>query len=79
MPGPEMRKRWLAHVCAAGLIASALPACTAVKPYERELLAHPAMQQPVWRAKARRDQHVFEVREASRGAGGAAGGGCGCN
>jgi hypothetical protein len=50
-----------------------------VKPYERANLADPIM-------KASRDpvsdsymHHVHEVREGSRGAGIATGGGCGCN
>lgn len=59
------------------LLASA--ACARVKPYERELLAHPAMQQPLHEGFARGDQHMFRVREASAGAAGEAGGGCGCN
>jgi hypothetical protein len=50
-----------------------------VKPYEREHLADNIMsfdRIPV--ATAYMD-HVFEVRNASRGATGAVGGGCGCN
>jgi hypothetical protein len=50
-----------------------------VKPYEREHLADPIMsfdRDPV--ASAFLD-HVYEVRNAARGATGAAGGGCGCN
>jgi len=66
---------WLVTITAAGSVAG----CVAVKPQQREILAHPAMQHPAWISKQRRDQHVFEVREASKGAAGAAGGGCGCN
>lgn len=50
-----------------------------VKPYERAALADPIMgtnRNPV--ASSYMD-HVYEVREASRGATGGAGGGCGCN
>ncbi len=50
-----------------------------VKPYEREHLADPIMsfnRDPI--ATTYLD-HVFEVREGSRGATGAVGGGCGCN
>ncbi len=50
-----------------------------VKPYEREWLADPLMsfsRDPVSDAYR---QHVFEVREAARGGGVRAGGGCGCN
>ncbi|MDO6565563.1 DUF4266 domain-containing protein [Alteromonas sp. 1_MG-2023] len=50
-----------------------------VKPYERSNLADPIMsvnRNPVAMAYMR---HVFEAREAARGADGGAGGGCGCN
>ena len=50
-----------------------------VKPYERQNLADPIMsfeRDPV--ASSYLD-HVFEAREAMRGAEGSAGGGCGCN
>jgi hypothetical protein len=61
----------------------ALGACSSmqpwVKPYEREHLADPIMsfdREPV--ATLFLD-HVYEVRNAARGATGATGGGCGCN
>jgi hypothetical protein len=61
-------------------LALALAAgCVRARVYQREILAHPAMQEPVSTAGARADQHLFEVREGSGGAAGAAGGGCGCN
>ncbi|HET8690595.1 MAG TPA: DUF4266 domain-containing protein [Steroidobacteraceae bacterium] len=50
-----------------------------VKPYERENLADPIMawnRDPVASSYM---LHVYEAREGSRGAAGAAGGGCGCN
>jgi hypothetical protein len=50
-----------------------------VKPYERENLADPIMafdRNPVSSSYL---DHVFESREAARGAVGSAGGGCGCN
>jgi len=69
-------------VCAL-VLAGALSACSPiepwVKPYEREHLADPIMafdRVPV--ATAFMD-HVYEVRNAARGATGAVGGGCGCN
>ena len=50
-----------------------------VKPYERDKLADPIMS-------FRRDpisssyiNHVYQAREAARGAEGGQGGGCGCN
>lgn len=60
-----------------------LSGCTGVepwvKPYERDRLADPVMsfdRDPVSGAYL---DHVHEAREASRGATGSAGGGCGCN
>jgi len=50
-----------------------------VKPYERANLADPIMsfdRDPV--SSAYRN-HVFQAREAARGAEGGQGGGCGCN
>ncbi|MEW8104014.1 MAG: DUF4266 domain-containing protein [Candidatus Thiodiazotropha endolucinida] len=50
-----------------------------VQPYERAHLADPIMsfeRDPV--ASAYRD-HVYQTREAARGAEGGGGGGCGCN
>lgn len=50
-----------------------------VKPYEREYLADPIMKFSRDPIADKHRQHVFEVREAARGAGKAKGGGCGCN
>ncbi|MCC6208178.1 MAG: DUF4266 domain-containing protein [Gammaproteobacteria bacterium] len=66
------------------LLAAILPlaACGVepwVKPYERANLADPIMsfsRDPV--SSAYRN-HVFQAREAARGAEGGQGGGCGCN
>jgi hypothetical protein len=53
--------------------------CVRVPPHQRERLAHPAMQSPVWTQQRKAERHFFEVREGSKGADGAVGGGCGCN
>ena len=73
----------LTRVAFALALVFAASACSPiepwVKPYEREHLADPIMafdRTPV--ATAFMD-HVYEVRNASRGATGAVGGGCGCN
>ena len=64
------------------LATMCLAACAVepwVKPYERANLADPIMsldRDPVSSAYL---LHVFEVREAARGAEGGHGGGCGCN
>ena len=50
-----------------------------VKPYERENIADPIMafnRDPISQSYI---DHVYEVREAARGATGSSGGGCGCN
>ena len=66
---------------AAVLAGCALPALPEpwVKPYEREKLADPVMQQQRDILAARQNAHVREVREGARGAMGVQGGGCGCN
>lgn len=50
-----------------------------VQPYERENLADPIMAFEAHPASTRYINHVYEAREAARGAEGSAGGGCGCN
>ena len=71
------RRRWAG--LALALVALLAGACTCVRPWQKETLAQPAMREPPWPAVRRGEQHVFEVREASQGAYGASGGGCGCN
>ncbi len=53
--------------------------CVRVRPYQRELLAAPAMQAPVWSTVTAADEHMFLVREGTGGAVTSGGGGCGCN
>lgn len=66
------------QVLAALLFLSLGAGCARVKPYQRELLALPAMSlQPDDAVAA--EQHMLQAREASMGGYGAAGGGCGCN
>lgn len=50
-----------------------------VKPYQRHYLADPIMMLDQHPLDAGYMHHVFQAREASRGAEGGAGGGCGCN
>lgn len=52
---------------------------TPVKPYEREMLADPLMSFSRDPLSDRHRTHVYEVREAARGATTSQGGGCGCN
>ena len=50
-----------------------------VKPYERANLADPVMNTARDPVSVNYVAHVFGTREASRGAEGGSGGGCGCN
>jgi len=69
----------LAAVVAAWALALSLAGCTAVRPHERQRLAHPALRDPTWPGIDRADQHTFEVREGTGGDSRTGGGGCGCN
>jgi hypothetical protein len=61
------------------IVAFMLGACGRVRPHERQQLAHPAMQAPVWPEIERGDRHVFAIREGTEAASLEGGGGCGCN
>ena len=50
-----------------------------VKPYERQNLSDPIMAFDRDPVSVRYMNHVYEAREAARGAEGSSGGGCGCN
>jgi hypothetical protein len=50
-----------------------------VKPYERNNLADPIMSFTMDPVEAGYMHHVYQAREAARGAEGGGGGGCGCN
>ena len=74
----------LTVLVAAGVLASAAgcaykPIEPWVKPYERERLADPVMKTSLNELPGRQQDHVYTVREGSRGATGVQGGGCGCN
>jgi DNA primase len=68
----------LATVVAVGASGCA-PIEPWVKPYEREHLADPIMAIDPDPVSSSYMDHVFEVREAAKGAMGGAGGGCGCS
>ena len=65
------------------LAITMLSACAApkpwVKPYQRGYLADPLMALDKDPVASRYMNHVYEAREAARGAEGSSGGGCGCN
>ena len=62
-------------ICATMLVGCVQPW---VKPYDRQNLADPIMAEQ-HALDTYYMKHVYENREAARGADGGAGGGCGCN
>lgn len=71
-----------ARVMFVFLLSFAVAGCSVqpwVKPYERGNLADPLMKFERGPASASYMRHVYEAREAARGADGGSGGGCGCN
>lgn len=66
-------------VMAAALLLGGCSVTPWVKPYERQNLADPIMSFDRDPVAVRYLNHVYEAREAMRGAEGASGGGCGCN
>jgi len=67
----------IALLTAAAAVGCAMPQPW-VKPYERERLADPIMRWNRDALSAKHSEHVRDIREASRGATGVQGGGCGC-
>ncbi len=64
------------------LILTCTSACSIqpwVQSHERGILADPIMSFEQHPVATRYINHVYEAREAARGAEGSAGGGCGCN
>lgn len=72
-----MRTTMLIFVCLSAIGCARLEPW--VKPYERQNLADPIMAFESHPASTSYMNHVYEAREAARGAEGSAGGGCGCN
>ncbi len=74
-----LRLRALLWGCLLALMTGCASVEPWVKPYERENIADPIMsfeRDPVADTYL---HHVYDAREAARGADGASGGGCGCN
>lgn len=70
----------VALACLLLVPALLLGGCAHVQPYEREYLAHPAMDTA--QREAGQDGfygHVLDAREGAGSMGDVAGGGCGCN
>ena len=60
-------------------VAASGCAATAVKPWDRDLLAQPKMRFAPLALEHAIDQHVYFSKEGSLGGMDVAGGGCGCN
>lgn len=69
----------IALAAAAIATAAALPGCTTVQPWERDVLARPEMSLDAYPLDAAIDDHIYFSKEASSGGRGFGGGGCGCN
>jgi hypothetical protein len=65
-------------LCLTALILT-LSGCTAVQPWERDVLARPEMSLDANPLDAAIDDHIYFSKEASSGGRGFGGGGCGCN
>lgn len=61
------------------VLAPAAPVGVGVQPWQRGLLADPAMQLLANPLEAEVDDHIYFSKEASSGGRGFGGGGCGCN
>jgi hypothetical protein len=76
---PALKLMVLAGVLASAAGCAFKPIEPWVKPYERERLADPVMKTSLNELPGRQQDHIYTVREGSRGATGVQGGGCGCN
>lgn len=64
---------------ALGSLIGSLTGCTAVRPWERDILARPDMAWDPDPLEAQRRGHVYFSKEAAISGAGDGGGGCGCN
>ena len=80
---PAMRILSIFTVSAFLITAFTVSGCSSVKPwvkpYERDNLADPVMSLSRHGKADSYMHHVYQAREAARGAEGGSGGGCGCN
>ena len=72
-------RRSLHSALMVAAVASALSACTAVRPWERGALARPEMQLDPNVLQTGLYEQVYYSKEAARGGMNTAGAGCGCN
>lgn len=69
----------LVAILALLLLPAANSGCARVKPWDRDLLADPRMQQEGDAVDQGLDDHIYFSKEAASGGRGFGGGGCGCN
>lgn len=75
-----MKNRPIGFSAVIGVLAAALlSGCAEVKPWERNILAQPAMQLVPDKLESYVDDHIYFSKEAATGGKGVGGGGCGCN
>lgn len=79
MPRTPPRPRPWPLAATALLVLVSACGSTPPKPWEKDLLARPAMAIDADALEARVAQHVYDSREAASGGLGIGGGGCGCN
>lgn len=75
----RVARRARAWLVASAIAVLALGGCATVQPWERELLAHPAMAESTDPEGEAFDAHVRGAHEAGLDPGASGGGGCGCN
>lgn len=68
----------LIFLCSIGIVLSSCSS-TAVKPWEKDLLAQKKMQLVTHPLDSYLDDHIYYSKENSSGGQGVGGGGCGCN
>lgn len=80
-PFPARRAARRAATMALCVAAAASAGCArlGVKPWERDLLAKPAMQLDAAPLASGIDDHIYFSKEAATGGRAFGGGGCGCN
>jgi hypothetical protein len=77
-----MNKRSLAIralLAATAVLASGCANMAEVKPWEKGMLAKPAMSMAGDPLESRFSEHIYASKENSSGGSGVGGGGCGCN
>jgi len=79
MRDPRVRSVLIPALLAVLAALSSGCAATAVKPWDRDLLAQPKMQFVTSKLQHAIDQHIYFSKEGSTGGMDLGGGGCGCN